>query len=118
MRRPPIATRTDTLLPYTSLFRASWTNYRAHNPHANPGGIAAYLDNESPNIGFWKANEIAPVFHQEQDYFAANTTTFDFGNDLLLKNIAGFSMSNTHDLGSSVGAPDPVFYSAIGRAHV
>lgn len=98
--------------PGTPLGAAAWANYLAHNPHADPNGIADYLDNISPHIGFWKANEVAPVFHQEQDYFAANTTTFDFGNDLLLKNIAGFSMSNTHDLGSSVGAPDPVFYSA------
>ncbi|HET8880714.1 MAG TPA: TonB-dependent receptor, partial [Solimonas sp.] len=98
--------------PNTPLGPDAWANYLAHNPHANPDGIAAYLDNESPHIGFWKANEVAPVFHQEQDYFAANTTTYDFGDDLVLKNIAGFSMSNTHDLGSSVGAPDPVFYSA------
>lgn len=89
-----------------------WSAYTAAHPELNPNGIAAYLDNDSPHIGFWKANEVAPVFHQEQDYFAANTTTFDLGNDLVLKNIAGFSASNTHDLGSSVGAPFPVFYSA------
>jgi iron complex outermembrane receptor protein len=89
-----------------------WENYLAHNPQANPGGIADYLDNVSPNIGFFKANEVAPVYHDEDDYFAANTTSFDLGNDLLLKNIAGFSASDTRDLGSSVGAPDPVFYSA------
>src|SRR3546814_243037 len=79
IRRPPRSTRTDTLFPYTTLFRylktvnrcgdtnngyalncsadylfnpstpvgaGAWTNYLAHNPHANPGGIAAYLDNE------------------------------------------------------------------------
>src|SRR3546814_11977763 len=26
IRRPPRSTRTDTLLPYTTLFRSSWTN--------------------------------------------------------------------------------------------
>ncbi|NGY05629.1 TonB-dependent receptor [Solimonas terrae] len=98
--------------PNTPVGPDAWANYLAHNPHADPDGIAAYLDNVSPHIGFWKANEIAPVFHQEQDYFAANTTTYQLNDDLLLKNIAGFSTSNTHDLGSSVGAPDPVFYSA------
>src|SRR3546814_18565013 len=54
--------------PSTPVGAGAWTNYLAHNPHANPGGIDAYLDNESPNIGLWKANEIAPVFHKEKAY--------------------------------------------------
>src|SRR3546814_14114085 len=130
IRRPPRSTRTDTLFPYTTLFRylktvnrcgdtnngyalncsadylfnhstpvgaGAWTNYLAHNPHANPGGIAAYLDNESQNNGFWKANDIAPVFHQEQDYVAANTKTVDCGTDLMPKKIDVFSLSNPHN---------------------
>ena len=98
----PLTCAADYLFnPATWAGSGIWENYLAHNPQANPGGIADYLDQVSPHIGFWKANEVAPVFHNEQDYFAANTTTYNFSEDLLLKNIAGFSASNTHDLGSS-----------------
>src|SRR3546814_16229927 len=69
--------------PSTPVGAGAWTNYLAHKPHANPGGIAAYLDHESPNIGFWKANEIEQVLHLEQAYFEANTKKYDFGNDML-----------------------------------
>lgn len=89
-----------------------WAQYTAAHPELNANGIADYLDNDSPKIGFWKANEAAPVYHNEQDYFFANTTSYQLGEDLLLKNIVGASLANTHDLGSSVGAPYPVFYSA------
>ena len=89
-----------------------WEAYVAAHPNLNPNGIAAYLDQTSPKIGFWKANEVAPVYHAEQDYFASNTTTYQLTPDLTLKNIVGASRLDARDLGSSVGAPYGVFYSA------
>src|SRR3546814_19569135 len=42
LRRPPISTRTDTLLPYTTLFRSallgSHGRRRDHHPHGGRGG--------------------------------------------------------------------------------
>jgi iron complex outermembrane receptor protein len=93
-------------------FPGMWAAYTATHPNLNPNGIAAYLDQDSPKLGFWQANEAAPVYHGEQDYFLANTTSYELMPDAQIKNIFGVSESNTRDLGSSVGAPYPVFYSA------
>jgi iron complex outermembrane receptor protein len=93
-------------------FPGMWAAYTAAHPSLNPNGIAAYLDQDSPKLGFWQANEVAPVYHGEQDYFLANTTSYELNADIQLKNIFGVSEANTRDLGSSVGAPYPVFYSA------
>lgn len=89
-----------------------WDAYTAANPNLNPDGIAAYLDQDSPQIDFWDANEIAPVHHDEDDFFLSNATRYELGDDLRLRNIIGYSQSDTRDLGSSVGAPYGVFYSA------
>jgi iron complex outermembrane receptor protein len=95
-----------------SLYGAgTWAAYVAAHPKVNPNGIVAWLQQDSPKLGFWQADEVSPVFHNEQDYFLANTTTYDVAPDLQIKNIFGASKSATHDLGSSVGAPYLVFTS-------
>src|SRR3546814_9564977 len=44
IRRPPRSTRTDTLFPYTTLFRSQWTwDYAKENPFG--GGFDAYIQN-------------------------------------------------------------------------
>src|SRR3546814_6365138 len=40
IRRPPLSTRTDTLFPYTTLFRS--VLYFRHKTYCNPGGPAGY----------------------------------------------------------------------------
>src|SRR3546814_1456278 len=40
-RRPPRSTRTDTLFPYTTLFRSAY----------DPAAVAALVDNRNRNIG-------------------------------------------------------------------
>jgi iron complex outermembrane receptor protein len=89
----------------------TWAAYVAAHPYVNPNGIAAYLEQNASQLGFLQADDASPVFHNEQDYFLANTTTYEFDEDLRLKNIFGVSDANTHDLGSSVGAPYLVFTS-------
>jgi iron complex outermembrane receptor protein len=89
----------------------TWAAYVAAHPKVNPNGIAAYLDQDAPKLKFWEANEVSPVGHDEQDYFLANTTTYDLAQDLQLKNIFGASRVGAHDIGSSVGAPYLVFAS-------
>ena len=89
----------------------TWAAYIAAHPYVNPKGIAAYLDENASKLGFWQADDASPVLHDENDYFLANTTTYDLDEDLRLKNIFGVSLADTHDLGSSVGAPYLVFTS-------
>ncbi|MDB5972189.1 MAG: hypothetical protein JWQ90_4639 [Hydrocarboniphaga sp.] len=98
----------DTVFQYPGL----WAAYTAVHPNLNPNGIGAYLDQDSPHIGFWDANEVAPVFHYETDYLVSNASSFELTDKIKLKNIFGYSNSDTRDLGSSVGAPYGVFYSA------
>src|SRR3546814_6076202 len=40
IRRPPRSTRTDTLFPYTTLFRAGTGPLEKHGPEALPGVVA------------------------------------------------------------------------------
>src|SRR3546814_1742727 len=61
IRRPPRSTRTDTLFPYTTLFR-SWR----FNPTWNPGFTAAYFDHaglyafgRQPEAIHWDAAQLA-----------------------------------------------------------
>src|SRR3546814_8527012 len=45
IRRPPRSTRTDTLFPYTTLFRSAWSERRArHAPHSTRDGLHAFDD--------------------------------------------------------------------------
>src|SRR3546814_5930630 len=38
IRRPPRSTRTDTLFPYTTLFRSRWRDGRWRSPRPGPAG--------------------------------------------------------------------------------
>src|SRR3546814_18305590 len=56
-RRPPRSTRTDTLLPYTTLFRSCGGGRGPHQeagPRAGPGGT------ESRGVG-WNERQVAAV---------------------------------------------------------
>src|SRR3546814_19564581 len=51
-RRPPRSTRTDTLFPYTTLFRVLGTEYLQHRLHA--GGVQhPASEQQSGNIDNW-----------------------------------------------------------------
>jgi iron complex outermembrane recepter protein len=89
----------------------TWAAYLAAHPNGNPAGIAAYLAQNAPKLGFYQADEASWVYHQEQDYLLTNTTSYDLTPDMQVKNIFGASQSDTRDQGSSVGAPYLVFAS-------
>src|SRR5882724_11007553 len=88
-----------------------WEAYVAAHPNLNPAGIAAYLDNDSPRLPFWKANEVSPIIHDEHDYFLVNTTSYDINPDMLIKNIVGASYDDSHDEASTIGSPYLIFAS-------
>jgi iron complex outermembrane receptor protein len=88
-----------------------WEAYIAAHPKVNPAGILAYLENDSPKLGFWQADEVSPITHSEHDYFVINTTTYDIDADTLIKNITGASYDDDHDLASTIGSPYLIFAS-------
>src|SRR3546814_3150003 len=49
IQRPPKSTRTDTLLPYTTLFRSSFRRERASARLRNPHATLAYAASLFPN---------------------------------------------------------------------
>src|SRR3546814_13729121 len=76
-RRPPISTRTDTLFPYTTLFRApplqgsgrAWNldaSRKADGPHPNPspegeghfGAVALRLVGVMAQVAGWRPDEL------------------------------------------------------------
>src|SRR3546814_2309040 len=83
IRRPPRSTRTDTLFPYTTLFRslyfASWSR-RASSSRGNVGArlSAAVADNESaanPN----RANAEALAMPMPRGFFVFMVSSFPVG---------------------------------------
>src|SRR3546814_13904416 len=52
IRRPPRATRTDTLFPYTTLFRSAPVEYEEfHFHHQVPGGMISNLKYQLGTVG-------------------------------------------------------------------
>ncbi len=88
-----------------------WAAYIAAHPYINPIGIAAYLDEDTPKLGFYQANEVSPIYHNEHSYFLVNTTSYDLTPDTQIKNIAGVSYDDAHDEGSTIGSPFLIFAS-------
>src|SRR3546814_20779636 len=51
IRRPPRSTRTDTLCPYTTLFRSAMLAKPGRNPSCRDGGLAKKLDCANRSAG-------------------------------------------------------------------
>src|SRR5262249_12513999 len=89
----------------------TWAAFVAAHPKLNPLGVANYLDNDAPKLGFWDANERSWLDHKEQDYMVVNTTTYNINDDLLIKNIYGATHKDVRDQASTVGSPYLLFIS-------
>src|SRR3546814_17181149 len=50
MRRPPRSTRTDTLFPYTTLFRSKGVNYQGRTEGMNQGKSAHAADTDARTL--------------------------------------------------------------------
>src|SRR3546814_13094928 len=54
IRRPPRSTRTDTLFPYTTLFRSSWTptgSSSCHQEEPSDGGLDHRVEHRGAALG-------------------------------------------------------------------
>src|SRR3546814_8768713 len=112
IRRPPRSTRTDTLFPYTTLFRSKWSpsgqqlafivsDYYGDKPAihivgANDGAVVCNQPNKE-GIGIWKI-DWEPT-----------------GNALMISYFAGGQYTGRMDERHSCGAVQPM---KLGRANV
>src|SRR3546814_5882087 len=62
VRRPPVSTRTDTLCPYTTLFRSDFSPYD-YQAIASAGFGHKFIENERTRL----STEVGPVFRRARD---------------------------------------------------
>src|SRR3546814_14671297 len=84
LRRPPRSTRTDTLFPYTTLFRSQdWTQVVSKSPEGgfvmgNPNAalkLVEYGSRSCPTCGVFGRDGIPPP---EENYVKTGKVSFDF----------------------------------------
>jgi len=85
-------------------FPGAWAAYLAAHPEAYPAGLVAYVD-EQRRIGPYKTRHPGGARHEGRDLNASNTTSFEFNDNLKLKNILGVSQSETDSEQPQLGAP-------------
>ena len=82
----------------------SWDAYLAAHPDAYPAGLPAYVE-EQRRIGAYRTRHPGEADHKSDDWMVTNTTTFDLGEDLRIKNILGASHSQVDSEQPQLGAP-------------
>src|SRR3546814_9205378 len=84
LRRPPRSTRTDTLFPYTTLFRSQdWTQVVSKSPEGgfvmgNPNAalkLVEYGSRSCPTCGVFGRDGIPPL---EENYVKTGKVSFEF----------------------------------------
>ncbi|MBZ9650322.1 TonB-dependent receptor [Sphingobium sp. 3R8] len=82
----------------------AWNQYLAAHPGTFPGGINALAEQQRQR-GPWYTYAVSRSDHRGRDWFVTNTTNFELGEDLTLKNILGVSRSDTRD--NQIQTADP-----------
>jgi iron complex outermembrane receptor protein len=95
-----------------------WAAYLAAHPQAYAPGLIDYV-NEQRRIGPYQTRHPGGASHRGRDWFLTNTTEFELGDNLRLRNIIGFSRSKTDSEQPQLGAPFVTILTAnaaIGRS--
>src|SRR3546814_11132329 len=89
IRRPPRSTRTDTLFPYTTLFRSLKRIYSLSRFHGTGLGaalmeraVAAAEGHRRLLLGVYARNDRALAFYPKQGFADIGTSRFDVGGKL------------------------------------
>jgi iron complex outermembrane receptor protein len=85
----------------------AWDQFLAAHPGANPLGYAAAVERQK-QLGPWKVDVTSdgfPYFFRGRNWYLTNTSTFDLAEDVLIKNIFGYTKSRSHYNISEQGAP-------------
>src|SRR3546814_16451788 len=78
IRRPPISTRTDTLFPYTTLFRSSKTGMQVQNRISSVSGIADMRQRmQFLRTAFWVALAIIVVVFSVNNWTPVTVNLWD-----------------------------------------
>ncbi len=93
----------------------SWAAYLAANPQAYAPGLIAYVD-EQRRIGPYRTRHPGGARHRGRDLMLSNTTTFELGDTLTLKNIVAFARSKTDSEQPQLGAPFVTILTANAAA--
>src|SRR3546814_18385911 len=75
IRRPPRSTRTDTLFPYTTLFRSRIAEYFTPPPFET--GLSEDIDRSDPDFALWVDRQV--VEHKAAGYAIANISLKPIG---------------------------------------
>lgn len=85
----------------------AWDAYLAAHPGANPAGYAAVVVRQR-QLGAYVVDvtdQHGKMFFRGRNHYLTNTTTFDLSDDLVIKNIFGWTKSKSHYNISEQGAP-------------
>ena len=91
----------------TAFGAGAWDAYLAAHPGANPAGYAAVVARQK-QLGAYTVDvtdEHGKMFFRGRNHYLTNTTTFDLSDDMLIKNIFGWTKSRSHYNISEQGAP-------------
>src|SRR3546814_20778225 len=78
VRRPPVSTRTDTLCPYTTLFRSDFSPYD-YQAIASAGYGHKFIENERTRL----STEVGPGFRRARDAETGEVENGVVGRDLV-----------------------------------
>ena len=92
------------LLDSTIGFPGAWDAYLAAHPGANPLGIPGVLARQQ-QLGVWGVDSPQPNSLDQQAWSGTNTTTYNFSDDLQVKNIFGISRSYIDFVADQLGIP-------------
>jgi iron complex outermembrane receptor protein len=108
---PGVASTGDCLFSpagYNAAFGAgAWDAFLAAHPGTPPEGLAAYVATQRAQ-GQRVVNEDSPSRDIIKDIFVTNTTTLSIGDNMQLKNIAGYSKRSYFKTVDSDGSPYPI----------
>lgn len=82
--------------------------FLAAHPKAYPGGIAAFVAYQR-SLGPWTTDIDFPAAHHAEAGFFVNNTSYNFADNLTLKNILGITRSHSSEQNDFDGTPYPIF---------
>ena len=93
----------------------SWASYLAAHPQAYAPGLIAYVG-EQQRIGPYRTRHPGGARHSGKDWMVTNTTDVELGGELTLRNIFGYSKSDTDSEQPQLGAPFVTILTANAAA--
>lgn len=95
----------------------AWNRFLAANPgilraqpNAATSGLPGYLAYYRTQP-FWTVGTLSGALHDQNNYFATNTTSYVISPDLTLKNILGYVHDWSRDVAGEAGVPYGVLYT-------